>query len=188
MRILSLLTLLFTLALPAQAQRDSRPTDSPPRDRSIERIDRAVDLTQAQRDQMLALVQNHADGRQARRQQMRTERQRLQSQLVAVLTPEQRATLEARQNQQRQDQIDRRVRQMARRLDLTDEQQTRVRTLLESQPMRPSPESDARERADQMRSRIGEILTPDQRQRLEDVMRRSQRGDRMRGGRVKRQR
>ncbi len=137
MRPLALLILLCAFALPAQAQgqRQQRP-EAQPGERVIERLDRSVDLTDVQRNQMEALLRQHADDRQTERERIRTERQALQDQLLSVLTPQQRAALEAEQTERHTERVDRRVRQMTRALDLTGEQQTRVRALLEAQPMR----------------------------------------------------
>ena len=72
---------------------------------------------------------------------------------------------------------------MTRALNLTDEQQAQVRALLESRPTRRPRGTESRERMDELRSRLDQILTPDQRQRLTEAKQRGRRGDRMRGGR-----
>ncbi len=185
MRTLSLLALLFALALPVQAQRQQRSNESPPGERVIERFDRSLDLTEALRTQMQTLLRSHADERQAERERMRAERQALQNQLLSVLTPAQRAKLEAEQAERREEQVDRRVRQMTRQLNLTDAQQTRVRALLEAQPTRHDRDAGAnpRQQMEQVRSQLNEILTPEQRERVDEMKQRTRRGDRMRGGR-----
>ena len=130
-------------------------------DHKIERMTEQLGLTPEQQAEVRAIFE-------ARRAQRDAERKAVREQVDAVLTEEQRAARDAQIEQR----IERRVARMADRLDLTPEQETSLRALMNEQ--RNSPDLTRSE----MRERMSAVLTDDQLAELEKKRPHHGRGDR----------
>ncbi|ADC62084.1 protein of unknown function Spy-related protein [Allochromatium vinosum DSM 180] len=122
-------------------------------ERYIERMDKDLDLTEAQQTEIRKIMA----AEQARRAQQRVETSK---QIDAVLTDVQRA--------KREDMIQKRMKRdldrMTDRLDLTDDQVTKIKDLFDKQ--RANPELTRT----QLREGIEAILTDEQRANIRDRM------------------
>lgn len=112
----------------------------------LERMTEQLELTAEQQQTIAALFEDQA----SQREQMRAD---FRARIDAVLTDEQRA----KRDEQIAARIDRRVARMAERLDLSDDQQTQLKTLFtDSQGMGRSG------RHGSMREQLASILTDEQ--------------------------
>ena len=130
-------------------------------DRKVEHMTERLDLTPEQQAEVRAIFE-------AQRAQRDAERQAVHKQIDAVLTDEQRAERDAQIEQR----IEQRVARMADRLDLTPEQETSLRALMNEQ--RDNPDLTRSE----MRERMSAVLTDDQLAELEKKRSHHGRGDR----------
>ncbi|MFP4075762.1 MAG: hypothetical protein ACLFTD_04630 [Halochromatium sp.] len=141
------LTLLLAAPLAAQPLMGSHAKggDSSA-DGRLERMSEQLDLSAEQQETIAALMAEQA----SKRDRMRTA---FRTQVEAVLTEQQLAKRDA----YRTERIERRVDRMSRRLDLSDDQQAELKTLLtEAQATRGSM------RDGNMRERLASILSQDQ--------------------------
>ncbi|EGV19298.1 Spy/CpxP family protein refolding chaperone [Thiocapsa marina] len=116
----------------------------------IERMIRTLDLTSEQQNEIRTILEEQ----RARELQ---QRQDVQARIDAVLTPEQRARIEER----RDSRMERHLDGLAERLDLSEDQVARVRSMMESD------DADSEMTRDEIREQIKTVLTEDQLQRFE---------------------
>ena len=190
-------------AAPALAQSDDRA------DRRVERLAERLDLTEAQQQQLTALFARHRADAEAQRDARQAQRQTLDAEVQALLTPEQAETFATPKGEQRgyrkglrhgarmertRDRGSRSgLRSGLRGLDLTDAQQTQLRELRDHQRTEAQAWRDAnpdatteQRRAFQERLRdasqdeLKRILTDEQLEKLEQRRERGPRGRRMR--------
>lgn len=134
--------------------------------RSFHHFMSGITLTDAQRSQLSALIQQfrqtHPPGSAFDRTGMRT----LHQKMFAVLTPEQQTQFEANLQQMRAQRAAMHQRWMA--LNLTDDQRSQIHQLIaqyrQAHPAGSAPDPQARE---QLHQKILEVLTPDQRSTLQ---------------------
>jgi Spy/CpxP family protein refolding chaperone len=111
----------------------------------IERMTEQLDLSEDQQRDVAAILEQQRAQRDLARQQARAE-------IDALLTDEQRTA----RDQAVAERLDRRVERMARRLDLTQEQQTAVRELFEDKRQDPTLG------ADELHERMQSVLSEEQ--------------------------
>jgi Spy/CpxP family protein refolding chaperone len=131
----------------------------------LDRMTEQLSLTDSQRDQIQAILEEQRDAAGDRRQAVRER-------IDAVLTDEQRAQLD----DQRVQRMDRRLARMSKQLDLTESQQQQIRAIWEER--RADPDA----RPGEMRERIDAVLTDEQREKLAARFERGGRGKGPDGG------
>jgi len=114
-------------------------------DMRLERMAERLDLTDAQQQQIRAILEKQHAAADAERLEGRKR-------IDAVLTPEQRAL----RDEQRESRMERRLDRMAERLDLSDAQREELRAILAER--RSNPELSRAE----LRERMAAVLTPEQ--------------------------
>ena len=155
--ILTLLVSTATQAQPASAGRGMVP------EQRVERITEGLALSPEQQAEIRALLV-------ARQAQRKAERAAVREQIDAVLTEEQRAERDVRNNRR----IERRAARIADRLDLTPEQEATLRTVMAEK--RSNPDWTPSE----MREQLSGVFTDAQLAQLDEM--RSHRGRHSRGG------
>jgi Spy/CpxP family protein refolding chaperone len=149
----TILTLLIATAAQARPSWTGLGMESDERlDRRIEQMTERLDLTEKQQAQIRAIL----DAQRAKRAE---ERAAVRKQIDAVLTEEQRATRDARIGRR----TDRAVARIADRLDLTQEQESKLQTLMTER------RNDADWRPAEMRARLSSILTEEQLMELDEM-------------------
>jgi len=197
---------LITTA-PIEAQ-NQRPADRPDRlEQRLAYLDEELDLTDQQEQQVRAILtvqreklrgsmeERRAASREERRTYMSEQRDSMLTELEVILNPDQLERLEelrpeegrmlrGRQGRRgprgRQDRIGRNG--LSDRLDLTEDQQTQIRGLIQAQREEMSSWREAnpdatrdermaqlREQRDETRSAIRDVLTPEQIERLDEL-------------------
>lgn len=132
----------------------------------LERMSGQLDLTEAQQEEIRALIEQHHEAADLERAQLR-------EQIDAVLTDEQRALRDDRM----QSRMERRLERMADRLDLTDAQRTEVQAIMAEKRANPALSRT------ELRERMAAVLTDEQREQLGRMRGRDGRGMDADGGR-----
>lgn len=128
-------------------------------DARIESMTEQLDLTEAQQEQIRALIAEHHASLERSREQMR-------AQIDGVLTASQRETRDQLQSKR----MDRRLDRMSARLDLSDDQREAIRAIFEER--RTNPDLTRSE----IRERIDAVLSAEQREALAQVRERRRPG------------
>ncbi len=129
-------------------------------DMHLERMAERLDLTEAQQDEIRAILAEHHEATGA-------ERARLRQHIDAVLTDEQRSL----RDQQMQSGLERRLDRMAERLDLTDAQREEMRAIMAEK--HTNPELTPKD----LRERMAAVLTDEQREQLTQTRHRHRGGE-----------
>ena len=162
--IVAATSLLFGASLLATGRADAKPAGDWPSDPAkrleirIERMTKQFDLTPMQQTEIRKIIETE-------RAQRELQRQAVRNQIDAVLTAEQKAKRETMARTR----LDRRLKQMTRRLDLTDDQVVKIRAIFDEQRTNPALNRDG------MRERISVVLTEKQRAAIRNHPRHSER-------------
>jgi periplasmic protein CpxP/Spy len=127
--------------------------------RHLERMTEQLDLTTEQQDGIRTILDEQ-------RLQIEQQRREMQTQIGAVLTPEQLARIEERRDTRMQRHVDR----LAHRLELSTDQVAQVRSIIQAKADDPSLARD------ELREQIKAVLTEDQLKAFEAGGPRAKRG------------
>ena len=130
-------------------------------DQRLARMAESLDLSDAQRGEIRAILEDAHQRRDLDREEIRAR-------VDGVLTPSQRVERDRLHGER----MERRLERLADRLDLSAEQETELRAVLDAR--RDNPDITRSE----MRERVAAVLTPEQRARFESMRGRDERGPR----------